>query len=449
MTEPLLARKLCREARPIAGAADLDALIGLCGSARYVLLGEATHGTREFYRLRAEISRRLITEQGFDAIAVEADWPDALQASRYVQHAGSDRTADHALSGFERFPQWMWRNVEMIALLDWLRAHNGRNEQPPVGFYGIDLYSLRKSIYAVIDYLETADPVAARRARARYACFDHIAVDTQQYGVATSLGMQHDCEQQVIRQLAELSQLAAGHVRESGDGLVPDDLFYAQQNARVVQNAESYYRVMFSSRDQSWNQRDSHMADTLEQLQAHLSAKLQRPARIVVWAHNSHLGDARHTEMGWDGQLNVGQLMRERCGEEQVFILGFTTHSGTVSAASAWDAPVKLKTVLPAPPDSIEGLLHEVAVMLRSNCLLLPLRARHSALAELGTPLLERAIGVIYRPQTERLSHYFQAHPARQFDAIVHVDQSSALQPLEYSVRWRPGEVEEAYPSGL
>lgn len=185
-----MARKLCREARPIAGAADLDALIGLCGSARYVLLGEATHGTREFYRLRVEISRRLITEQGFDAIAVEADWPDALQASRYVQHAGSDRTADHALSGFERFPQWMWRNVEMIALLDW-------------------------------------------------PCFDHIAVDTQQYGVATSLGMQHDCEQQVIRQLAELSQLAAGHVRESGDGLVPDDLFYAQQNARVVQNAEA------------------------------------------------------------------------------------------------------------------------------------------------------------------------------------------------------------------
>jgi len=434
------------EARPLETDEDFAWLLDYIGDASIVLLGEATHGTREFYRLRAEISRRLIVEKGFDAIAVEADWPDALRASLYVQHAGNDMTAEQALSGFKRFPQWMWRNHEVLDLINWLRQHNAHvaSSARRVGFYGLDLYSLQQSMHAVIAYLDKADPAAAARARERYGCIDHFAEDPQRYGYATSFGMRPDCEEAVVRQLMEMTHKASSQLEQAG-GMVPDELFYAQQNARVARNAETYYRSMFRGRDDSWNVRDSHMAETLQALREHVQQRTARPARVVVWAHNSHLGDARHTEMGKIGQLNLGQLVRERYRPEDVFLLGFSTHTGTVTAASDWDGPAQLKHVVPSRSDSVEHVLHETGL----ERFVLPLRGGASGLSRLGARFLERAIGVIYRPDTERMSHYFYADASQQFDAIIHVDRSTALQPLERSALWQHEEAPETWPSGL
>ncbi|WP_342114992.1 erythromycin esterase family protein [Pseudoduganella sp. OTU4001] len=439
-----LTAALQREARPLETAEDFEFLLECIGDATLVQLGEATHGTREFYRLRADISKRLIVDKGFDAIAVEADWPDALRVSRYVQHMGDDMSADQALSGFKRFPQWMWRNHETVDLVNWLRLHNLHVASPArrCGFYGLDLYSLEQSMHAVIAYLEQADPEAAARARERYSCIDHFAEDPQRYGYATSFGMKPHCEEAVLRQLVDMNRKANEHLRT---GMVPDEFFYAQQNARVTRNAEVYYRAMFRGRDESWNVRDSHMAETLQALREHIGQGIGRPARIVVWAHKSHLGDARATEMGEHGQLNLGQLVRERYRPQDSFLLGFTTHAGSVTAASDWDGPAELKPVVPSRPDSVERLLHEVGMPV----FLLPLRGRGSALARVDGRLLERAIGVIYRPDTERLSHYFHADAARQFDALIHVDRTTALTPLERSALWQHEEPAETYPSGL
>ncbi|MCE3261507.1 MAG: erythromycin esterase family protein [Pseudoduganella sp.] len=435
---------LQREARPLETAEDFDFLLDCIGSASIVLLGEATHGTREFYRLRAAISKRLIVDKGFDAIAVEADWPDALRVSRYVQHMGDDMSADQALSGFKRFPQWMWRNHEIVDLVSWLRVHNQHVASPArrCGFYGLDLYSLEQSMHAVIAYLDQADPEAAARARERYSCIDHFAQDPQRYGYAISFGMKPHCEEEVLRQLVEMNRKASELLRT---GMVPDEFFYAQQNARVTRNAEVYYRAMFKGRDESWNVRDSHMAETLQALREHIGQSTGRPARIVVWAHNSHLGDARATEMGAHGQLNLGQLVRERYRPGESFLLGFTTHAGSVTAASEWDGPAELKPIVQSRPDSVEYLLHQVGM----PAFLLPLRGHDSALARVDGRLLERAIGVIYRPETERMSHYFHADPERQFDALIHVDRTTALTPLERSAPWHHDEPAETYPSGL
>ncbi|WP_395407731.1 erythromycin esterase family protein [Pseudoduganella sp. UC29_106] len=446
MMDQAISDALRDEARPIETDEDMAWLLDYIGDASIVLLGEATHGTREFYRMRAEISRRLIVEKGFDAIAVEADWPDALRVSSFVQHGGDDMTADQALSGFKRFPQWMWRNQEVVDLINWLRQHNAHvaSAARRVGFYGLDLYSLQQSMHAVIAYLDTVDPEAAARARQRYSCIDHFAEDPQRYGYAISFGMRPHCEEEVMRQLMEMTRKAAAHL-ENGGGVVPDELFYAQQNARVTRNAETYYRSMFQGRDESWNVRDSHMAETLQALREHIAQRTGRPARVVVWAHNSHLGDARHTEMGQHGQLNLGQLVRERYRPEDVFLLGFTTHTGTVTAATDWDGPAELKHIVPSRSDSVEHVLHETGV----DRFLLPVRGGVSRLSRLGARFLERAIGVIYRPDTERMSHYFYADAARQFDAIIHIDRSTALQPLERSALWRHEEAPETYPSGL
>lgn len=432
------------EAQPLETDEDFAWLLDYIGDASIVLLGEATHGTREFYRLRAEISRRLIVEKGFDAIAVEADWPDALRTSRFVQHGGDDMTAEQALSGFKRFPQWMWRNQEIVDLVNWLRRHNTHvaSAARRVGFYGLDLYSLQQSMHAVIAYLDTTDPGAAARARQRYSCIDHLAEDPQRYGYAISFGMRPDCEEEVVRQLMEMTRTAAAHMEQ---GHVPDELFYALQNARVARNAESYYRSMFRGRDESWNVRDSHMAESLQALREHIGQRTGRPAKVMLWAHNSHLGDARHTEMGKIGQLNLGQLVRERYRPEDVFLLGFTTHTGTVTAASDWDGPAERMLIVPSRGDSVEHVLHETGL----DQFVLPLRGSSSKLARLGERFLERAIGVIYRPDTERMSHYFYADASRQFDAIIHVDRSTALQPLERSALWQHEEAPETWPSGL
>jgi erythromycin esterase-like protein len=454
MPAPSPINTLRSAAHPIRPDEDFNAVLRQIGDASIVLLGEATHGTQEFYKIRAEISKRLILAKGFDAIAVEADWPDALCVSRYIQRAGGEegyatwreRIAGEALQGFQRFPQWMWRNAEVAELVHWLRTHNLQIEQPGkrIGFFGLDLYSLRKSMEAVVRYLDQVDPEAGKRARLRYACFDHFGEDPQSYGYAATFGMKQDCEQEVVRQLAAMTAGADAYLAHDGQA-ASDELFYARQNALVAKNAETYYRSMFQSRDESWNVRDQHMAETLDALLQHIAQRKNGPAKIVVWAHNSHLGDARATEMGEHGQLNLGQLVRQHYPPEQTFLLGFTTHGGTVTAASDWDSPAELKNIVPSRPDSYERLLHDTGL---AN-FLLPIRGNRAVTQVLQERRLERAIGVIYRPESERISHYFDADLAAQFDAVIHIDRTRAVHPLDHSEHWKAEEVAETWPSGF
>jgi erythromycin esterase-like protein len=303
-----------RAAHPLTGTPrDDDPLMDLIGEARFVLLGEASHGTREFYSERARITRRLIEEKGFTAVAVEADWPDAYRVNRYVRGAGDDDRADEALGDFRRFPLWMWRNTVVLDFVTWLHAHNAarpRGSARAVGFYGLDLYSLHASIGAVIGYLAKVDPEGARRARRRYACFEDYGEDPQAYGLAASYDLGRSCEDEAVNQLLELQRRAAELSKRDGR-CAEDEFFFAEQNARLAKNAEQYYRSMFGGRISSWNLRDRHMAETLEELVAHLD-RTGRRTKVVVWAHNSHLGDARATQMGEQGELNLGQLVRQR-----------------------------------------------------------------------------------------------------------------------------------------
>jgi erythromycin esterase-like protein len=430
-------------ARPIEGVRDYDPLLELIGNAQVVLLGEASHGTHEFYRERARITQRLIEEEGFAAVAVEADWPDAYRVNRWVRLNSQDRTALEALGGFERFPRWMWRNRDVLAFANWLRKHNqSQPEARRVGFYGLDLYSLFASMQEVIRFLENVDPEAATRARYRYSCFDAFGEDTQAYGYAAEFGVTRSCEDQAVQQLIELQRRAAELAKR--DGMVAEDeLFYAEQNARLVKNAEQYYRTMFRGRVESWNLRDRHMAETLEALIAHLGRTGGR-ARVVVWEHNSHIGDARATAMGEMGEWNVGQLARQRFGNDAVLV-GFTTYQGTVTAASDWDAPAERKRVRPGLPGSIESLFHSVGMA----DFLLTMRGNARLGEALGETRLERAIGVIYRPETERVSHYFEARLPQQFDAVIHFDQTRAVEPLDRTPGWDKGEPPETFPTGL
>jgi erythromycin esterase-like protein len=442
----LLLTDVVREAaHPLVGEIeDYDPLMKLIGDARLVLIGEASHGTHEFYRERAQITKRLIKEKGFNAVAVEADWPDAYRVNRYVRGASTDADAVEALRGFRRFPAWMWRNADVLDFIGWLRTYNDNlpAKATKVGFYGLDLYSLHTSIEAVLDYLDKVDPGAAQRARRRYACFDHFGKDEQAYGYATGLGIAESCEDEVVTQLVELHRQAALYASRDGR-IAADDYFYAAQNARLVMNAEEYYRSMFRGRVSSWNLRDRHMAETLDSLLAYLSTQGSQ-AKVVVWEHNSHLGDARATSMGEAGEWNVGQLVREKHRRDAVLV-GFTTHHGTVTAASNWDAPAERKQVRPALENSYEALFHEVDI---PRFLLTFRNTDHASLA-LREPLLERAIGVIYRPETERASHYFQARLSEQFDAVVHFDETRAVEPLERTVEWEAGEVPETFPTGI
>ena len=444
-TSILLKDAVAEAAHPLVGEVeDYDPLMKLIGDAPLVLIGEASHGTHEFYRERAQITKRLITEKGFTAIAVEADWPDAYRVNRYVRGVSSDADTVDALRGFKRFPAWMWRNADVLDFIGWLRTHN--DDLPPqgtkVGFYGLDLYSLHTSIKAVLDYLDKVDSEAARRARSRYACFDHFGKDEQAYGYATGLGIAESCEDEVVTQLIELRRGAEEYARRDGR-IAVDDYFYATQNARLVMNAEKYYRSMFRGRVSSWNLRDRHMAETLESLINFLSAQGSH-AKIVVWEHNSHLGDARATYMHEAGELNVGQLVRER-HERDAVLIGLTTYAGTVTAASNWDAPAERKRLRPALPASYEALFHETNI----PRFLLNFREGNHVAQALRGPLLERAIGVIYRPETERVSHYFDARLSDQFDAVLHFDETRAVEPLERTAEWEAGEVPETFPTGI
>jgi len=427
-------------AHPLTGdTSDFDPLLKMVGDSRFVLLGEATHGTHEFYRLRAQITKRLIAEKGFTAVAVEADWPDAYRVNQVVQVEGEDEDAVDALAGFQRFPAWMWRNADVLDFVGWLRNHNEHRHSKRVGFYGLDLYSLHASIRAVLTFLDKVDPQAAQRARYRYSCFENFGEDTQAYGYAASFGLGKSCENEVVDQWMEMRRRAADLASRDGS-VARDAFFFAEQNARLVKNAEEYCRSVFHEQVSSWNLRDSHMAETLQALTHHLGAR----AKIVIWAHNSHLGDARATEMGQRGELNLGQLVRQRYGKEAMLV-GFTTYIGTVTAASGWDEPAERKHVRPALVGSYEALFHETGI----RNFLLPLNTEETATSLLRGPRLERAIGVIYLPRSERVSHYFHAHVSDQFDAILHFDESRAVEPLERTAAWNAGEVPETYPSML
>ncbi|MCW2952156.1 MAG: Erythromycin esterase [Conexibacter sp.] len=418
-------------------ASDHDRLLELAADTPLVLVGEASHGTYDFYRERAEITRRLIAEHGFTAVAAEADWPDAYRVNRFVRGESDDETPEQALADFHRFPHWMWRNVVVAEFVGWLREWNDGlpDGAQKVGFYGLDLYSLHTSMEAVVAYLEEVDPEAAWRARERYSCFDHFGRDPQVYAYETTLGGAEACEQQAVEQLVELRAAAAERARTDGRIDVDGD-FYAEQNARLVVNAEQYYRAVFRGGAASWNVRDRHMAETLDALVDHLE-RTSGATKVAVWAHNSHLGDARATELGQSGELNLGQLVRERHGDD-VLLVGFTTYTGTVTAASRWDGPSERKHVRRALAGSWEQVFHDLDLprfMIETN----------------GLPgrRLERAIGVIYQPETERFSHYFHTELEHQFDVVLHIDDTRALEPLERTSEWETGELPETYPFGV
>jgi erythromycin esterase-like protein len=340
------AERAANVAHPVKEPADYEPLLQSIDDRHVVLIGEASHGTHEFYQTRAELTKWLIENRGFRTVAVEADWPDALRVHRYIQSASDDVDADAALCHFKRFPQWMWRNTVVREFVEWLRQFNQAHPKSQVGFYGMDLYSLHASIAGVLHYLDDVDPAAAKRARQRYACFEDFG-DPQSYGYAAGAGMAELCEDEVVEQLMELRR-RAGEMMSRGGSRAQAEFFYAEQNARLIANAERYYRSMFRGRASSWNLRDEHMAGTIQSLMTHLDSGR---SKIAVWAHNSHLGDARATEMSERGEHNVGQLVREKFGDD-AFLIGFSTYAGTVTAANDWDEPAQRKRVRPALRDS-------------------------------------------------------------------------------------------------
>jgi erythromycin esterase-like protein len=407
--------------------------------ARVVLLGEASHGTSEFYQARAAITRRLIEQHGFNMVAVEADWPDAAAIDRHVRH--KPPRADDA-PPFTRFPTWMWRNAEFAGFVRWLRGHNqALAPEARVSFHGLDLYNLNASMRAVIDYLDQVDPDAAATARQRYGCLKPWREDPARYGRIAMQEGHARCEAGVVATLRDLFARQRDYARANAD-----DFLEAAQNARLVANAEAYYRAMYYGSAASWNLRDEHMFDTLDLLMRSKGAD----AKAVVWAHNSHIGDARFTDMGESrDELNLGQLAREHYGEDACLI-GFGTHDGTVAAADDWDAPMKIKTINPSRADSYERLAHDSGV----ERFLLDLREGvHDAVRDaLMEQRLERFIGVIYRPDTERWSHYSSASLPAQFDAYVWFDTTSAVTPLiapEDADQSGQAAGDDTYPFGL
>ena len=438
------AMRVREAAHPLTGSpSDYDPLISRLNDASIVLLGESTHGTKEFYAERMRITQRLIEERGFNAVAIEGDWPDAHRVNRFIRGADDFAETQEALGGFRRFPAWMWRNQESAELVSFLRHHNAMqgSERDQVGFYGLDLYGLFSAIEAVIRYLDEADPESAVMARDRYSCFGAFTDDPQSYGHAVTLGVSEPCRRAAVAQLVDLRRMAFELPR---DGFAyADERFLAEENARCITAAEEYYRSMFSDPRGSWNLRDRHMADTLDHLVAHLE-RYAGKAKVVVWAHNSHVGDARATEVSQRGELTLGQLARERYGHHTVLV-GMTTYEGTVTAARDWGQPPEVRNVRPAHAGSIEELLHHVGL---DSLLLTPAEGTR-AYQDLNQPFGERAIGVVYRPETEQQSHYLTANPARQFDAIVHIDRTTAVTPLDPIGSLADREPPETYPTAL
>ena len=441
-----LIEQLQRAALPLTGSPDdFTTLLARVRDAKVVLIGEASHGTHEFYRVRQEITKRLILEAGFTAVAAEADWPSGFRVDQYVRGvADAAPDATSALDGFRRFPQWMWRNADMLDFVGWLRHLNDVRADPAssVGFFGLDLYSLHESMAAVIDHLRAVDPAAAHRAAQRYQCFEPFGHDPVVYGRVTQLGLGQDCEQVAVAQLKEMQERwrYASAVQDPNSEA---SLFAVGQNARVVRNAERYYRAMFQPRQTSWNLREQHMMDTLRALHAFLERR-HRGAKLVVWAHNSHVGDARATSQASYGEVSLGQLCRETWGST-VALVGFTTFSGTVLAADDWDRPGRHHTVRPALEDSVEWLMHETGI----PAFAIAPDADPTLQQSLALPRLFRAIGVVYRPDTERQSHYVQTALSRQFDTVLHYDITRAVEPLESAAVAVTDELPETYPTAL
>ncbi len=403
---------------------DYSDLLGKIDDSHIVLIGEATHGTKEFYEVRANITQELITKKGFMAIAVEGDWPDAYHVNKYIQEQNNTGSSEDALGIFKRFPTWMWANKTIANFLTWLKNYNNESSENKIGFYGLDLYSLNNSMQAVLDYLNKVDPAAAKHAAKRYACFDHVGGESQKYGQLVALGLKKDCIRDVVEQLLILQHHEFDYLQKDGL-LAQDEFFYATQNARLVKNAEHYYRAMFEGRVNSWNIRDQHMMETINALIVYLEKRFNLPAKIVVWAHNSHVGDARATEMSDRGEINLGQLVREQFGASS-YSIGFSTYKGTVTAADNWGELPQSFIVRPGLEGSYEKLLHE----LHNKQFILDLHKHPDLEYLLIIQRLQRAIGVIYRPETERTSHYFLTCLPYQFDSLIHIDTTNALEPL-------------------
>jgi len=429
-----LIKEIQRLARPLRTPSDLDPLLETVGRARYVLLGEATHGTSEFYTWRTAISQRLITEKGFSFIAVEGDWPDCYSVNRFVKGRGG-KSAQDVLHAFSRWPTWMWANREVVALVKWLREHNRPLPSArQVGFYGLDVYSLWDSMHAVVDYLERLDPALARGARRAYSCFEPYEEDAQQYARATAL-VPTSCENEAVGILKALRSKAQ-ELRDDG----PEAFFNAEQNALIARNAELYYRTMVRGGPTSWNVRDHHMMETLDRLMAHHGPD----AKAIVWEHNTHVGDARFTDMARSGLLNLGQLVRQQHGDDRVVLVGFGTHHGTVIAGREWGAPMARMRVPPARDGSHENAMHRAEV---GDALLLFDEADRDSIPRLSEPRGHRAIGVVYDPRAEHWGNYVPTILPRRYDAFIHLETTKAVDALHMPVRI-DGEAPETFPTG-
>lgn len=423
---------------PLSTPSDLDPLIDAIGDSRFVLLGEASHGTSEFYTWRAELSKRLIQEKQFSFIGVEGDWPDCYAVNRFVKgYDNSGESAADVLHRFDRWPTWMWANREIVSLAEWMRAHNRKlPAEQKAGFYGLDVYSLWESMAAVVQYLEGVDPTFAQQARRAYTCFEPYAEDVQEYARATAM-VPTSCEDETVAVLRAL-RARAPEFREDGR----EAYFNAEQNALVARGAELYYRTMVRGGPTSWNVRDHHMVDTLNRLMLHHGDQ----ARAIVWEHNTHIGDARFTDMARAGMVNVGQLVRQEHETDGVMLAGFATHHGTVIAGGEWGAPMERMRVPNATDGSVEDLLHRATR--GENALMIFDGSDDGGIAGFDQPLPNRAIGVVYDPRAERFGNYVPTIVPRRYDALLYIDETHAVDPLHMPVHVS-GDEPETYPSGM
>lgn len=414
-------------------SSDLTQIIQELSTKEFILLGGASHGTQEFCQARIEITKQLILHHKLSAIAIEGDWPSAYRVNCYVRWQSDDNNANEALSDFKRFPLWMWRNTLILDFVVWLRNHNkGLPVERQVGFYGLDMYSMYESIGAVIDYLDQVDPEAGKQARIHYECLDHMGGENQ-YGYGVALGYKRSCESDVIAQLVALREKAISYVAD-GDMASEDDQFQAEQNARLISDAEAYYRQLFDPRINTWTLRDVHMKSTLDDLHEHLSKRLKNPAKIAVWAHNTHVGDARATELVRRSQQNLGQLVRESY-THCCALLGLMTYSGIMTAATRWNAPAQRMLLRPAIDGAVEELLH--ATELKQFYLAL----NHGIADALDCSYLTRAIGVTYQPEIEEAKHYLSCRLTEQYDGLLFIDETRALEPLDPTSEWLQSDV--------
>jgi erythromycin esterase-like protein len=430
-----LAEAIRNMSRPLRSSADLDPLLERIGDARYVLLGEASHGTSEYYEWRAALSQRLIVEKGFSFIAVEGDWPDCYRVNRYVKGAsGAGESARLVLHAFERWPTWMWANEDTVELAEWLRKHNDvLPEEAKVGFFGLDVYSLWESLYAIMHFLHEADPAALPTAWKAFRCFEPYGEDVQQYALATRF-VPELCEREVVNLLSEIRRRAPPFRDDGGEAY-----FQAEQNAMVLKNAEAYYRAMVRGGPESWNIRDRHMIETLDRLMKHHSEY----AKAIVWEHNTHIGDARYTDMAEEGMVNVGQLAREKFGGEGVVLVGFGSYRGSVIAGREWEAPMEDMMVPPAREGSWEDVMHRAG---EDDKLLL--FDEVSCTGPMAAGRGHRAIGVVYHPEFEHYGNYVPTVLPRRYDAFLYLEETQALHPLHMPVR-HGREVAETYPTGM